>query len=89
MIDITLKIKIKDIELELTEEEAQELFGALEKLIGKEEKIKIIERYRDYWPTYPYITWDNNKPTYDDQPFTVYSGDTVRVDMKVNQGEAI
>ena len=60
----TLKLKIKDVEIELSLEDAKELRSLLEDLVGPKDPIVIekwIEKYRDrypYWPRYPYWTTD-------------------------------
>ena len=63
--EIKLKLKIKDVEIELSKDEAKELVKLLEGLTGE----KIIE-YRGYWypywpvyPSTPWVTWTDTSTT--------------------------
>jgi hypothetical protein len=65
--EIKLKLKIKDVEIELSEKDAVDLRDALKRLTGDEMKVirdwypLYIDRYvRPYWDTHPW------------QPYTVY-----------------
>jgi hypothetical protein len=61
--EIKLKLKVKDVEIELTPEDAKELCKALQALVGEKEVIKEIH-HDGYWPwvwtnpwsKYP-VTW--------------------------------
>ena len=59
MIEVKIKLKVKDVEIELTKDEAQELAKVLGGMTG----VTIIEKYREFYPerpwrTYPdYPTW--------------------------------
>ena len=59
MTEITLTLKVKDVEIKLSTQDAKELYEALGKLVG--EKVLpapiVIEKYRTYpwWPYYQ--TW--------------------------------
>lgn len=62
-----IKLKVKDVEIEMSIEEAKELKTILEGLTGKEIVKEVIrehyhEHYHDYWDEwwhrrYPYVTW--------------------------------
>ena len=62
-----IKLKVKDVEIEMSIEEAKELKTILEGLTGKEIVKETIrehypERYRGYWDDWwhrrlPYVTW--------------------------------
>ena len=58
--DIKLKLKVKDIEIELSQKEAKELCEALQALVGEP---KTIEREIHY-PTLPYQPWSPTRPWY-------------------------
>ncbi len=57
--DITLRLKVKGVEIELTREDAKELRDALNSLVGEP---KVVHEYCNYpwpywkWPTLPYTT---------------------------------
>ena len=63
-IDIRIKLKIKDIEIELTEDEAKQLKDELNRTLGQREKIKeirIIREKDDYWPWWRYpVTYETS-----------------------------
>ncbi len=58
--DIKIKLKVKDVEIELSLEELRELKEIIETLTEK--KIEYVPYVRPYVPTYPYpepwIHWD-------------------------------
>ena len=60
--EITLKLKVKDVEIELSKEDAIKLKEALEELTGA----KVVKEYIPYpaWPSYPwrYWHWDPGYP---------------------------
>ena len=63
--EIRLKLKVKDVEIELSKEEAIELAETLNELTGKQ--TVYVDRwhypwYRDTW-TKPEITWTSNAET--------------------------
>ncbi len=79
--EITVKIKIKDVELELTEKEAEELYSVLHKFVG-EERVQIIEKYKDYWNPY---WWSTHRITWEDDNFdwkAVYCGNSTTMELK-------
>lgn len=55
--DITLKIKIKDTSVELTEEEARELIGRLRQMLGSLSLADPVPTRPTYstWPSYPIV----------------------------------
>lgn len=61
MIEITVKLKIKGQEIELTQQEAQKLYEALGNLVIAPKLITNVPVFRDYqlpkptfdWPNYP------------------------------------
>ena len=65
--DITLKLKVKNVEIELTMEDAKELRDALNDLVGEQ---KVIHEHHDHypwhyvpyspWPGYPRYTWETS-----------------------------
>ena len=61
--DITIKLKVKGIELELTRQEAKELADALDGLTGTERlrvvpyEPMLIPWYPTSYPTYPPLPW--------------------------------
>ena len=64
--EIKLKLKVRDVEIELTKDEAIKLKELLSELTGKEivkEKEYVPYPYYPYirwWGTYQPITWENN-----------------------------
>jgi len=53
--EVKVKLKIKDIEVELSMSEVNELRKLLEKITGKETIVeKEIIKEKEYWPWYPY-----------------------------------
>ncbi len=49
--DIKLKLKIKDVEIELSAQEAKDLLSLLDGLVGPKEKQHYWTPYYPYWPT--------------------------------------
>ncbi len=80
--DIKLKLKVKDVEIELSQKEAKELCEALQALVGEPETV-VREVIRDhnpglpYWPwrtEYPRYTWDiTTTGGYPDGPINIYT----------------
>lgn len=85
--DVKLKLTIKDNEIELTEKEAKELYTVLKNLVGDKESVRVIERFKEYWPYYYY--WWNNIPYYKDDPHctTIYSSTNGDFKLSVNQDQ--
>lgn len=56
--EIKIKLKIEDVEIELTKDEAKELFDFLKELFGKEVKWETIpiyiEKWKEYYPEWPW-----------------------------------
>lgn len=52
--ELKFKLKIKDVELELTEEELRELYGKLNGLLGYN---TTYIPYTPYYPSYPNTPW--------------------------------
>ena len=69
--DITIKLKVKGIEIELTRQEAKELADALDGLTGTERWRVIPYEPLPWYPTYP------TYPTYPDLPWSNISGTVV------------
>ena len=71
--ELKIKLKVKNKEIELTKEEAQELVETLRDIFGKEKEYVPYYpyRYREWWEypywekSFPKITWgDDNTGTY-------------------------
>ncbi len=54
MIEVKIKLKVKGVEIELTKDEAKELATVLGGMTGV--PVKIIEKYRDFFPDSPWIS---------------------------------
>jgi len=52
-----LKLKIKNTEIELSMDEVKELKDLLEKITGKKEVEKVIEKEKTIYPWYPYYEY--------------------------------
>ena len=69
--EVKIKLKVKDVEIELTMEEAKDLRDVLSDLAGAKEVVKYVDRYPWYqWPTYPashdatpWVKWSNGSMT--------------------------
>lgn len=57
MMEIKIKLKIKDVKIELNRKEIEELKDILETITGKTVVEKVIERERFPW-AWPYLKWD-------------------------------
>lgn len=81
--EIKLKLKIKDMEIELSTNEAKELCKALEMLTGEKTKEIIRETYPYFIPTYPTYPWYDGTWTCGKYLTTLQLNDCISVSYEV------
>ncbi len=64
--EIKIKLKIKDVELELSEKETRELHDILDHLVDQNGRIM----WYPYYPYYPFPSWEPYKVTWSDSGTT-------------------
>ena len=79
--EIKIKLKIKDVEIELTKDEAKDLRDVLNGLVGEKVIEKIIEEHHHHYGSYPHYPYPIYIEKYRWEPFTPYwtcgTGDNV------------
>jgi hypothetical protein len=87
-VEITVKLKIKDVNIDLSYEDAKKLFEKLETLFTK--KVQYVDRWfnKPYWttpvPSYPHVWYTNNTGTPDLGNITCKTEDTTAATQKVS-----
>jgi sulfur carrier protein ThiS len=74
--ELTIKIKVKDVEVELSLDEARKLKSFLEGVTVEKQEV-IVALNREYWPYSPYWPWSSGITWTYGEPVRVTNGTVV------------